>query len=50
MTGATANARRQRPAQSRRGSLVEAIANVAVEYLLALVTEALVFPRFGVVG
>ena len=38
-----------RPAQSRVGSLVEAGTNVVAGYLLALVTQALVFPLFGIV-
>jgi hypothetical protein len=33
--------------QSRLMSLVEAIANVAVGYSLAVVTQALLFPMFG---
>ena len=33
--------------QSRRMSLVEAIANVAVGYGIAVATQALVFPLFG---
>lgn len=33
--------------QSRWLSLVEAITNVAVGYALAVVTQMLVFPRFG---
>ena len=37
-----------RPAQSRAGSLVEATTNVLVGYGLALVTQALVFPLFGI--
>lgn len=37
-----------RSAQTRMGSLVEAATNVVVGYLLALVTQALVFPRFGI--
>ena len=37
-----------RPAQSRTGSLVEASMNVIAGYLLALVTQALVFPLFGI--
>lgn len=37
-----------RPAQSRTGSLVEAAANVVVGYLLALATQAVVFPPFGI--
>ena len=37
-----------RPAQTRAGSLVEAAANVGVGYLLALVTQAIVFPLFGI--
>ena len=34
--------------QSRRMSLVEAVANVVVGYLLALATQIVVFPLFGV--
>ncbi|MDF1621197.1 DUF7220 family protein [Pseudothioclava nitratireducens] len=34
--------------QSRRLSLVEAITNVAVGYLLALITQIVVFPWFGI--
>ncbi|MCC5976347.1 MAG: hypothetical protein JJT81_20190 [Rubellimicrobium sp.] len=33
--------------QSRRMSLIEAITNVAVGYALAVVTQIIVFPRFG---
>ena len=33
--------------QSRRMSLVEAIANVAVGFLVALLTQIIVFPLFG---
>ena len=33
--------------QSRRMSLVEAIANVAVGYAIAVLTQILVFPIFG---
>lgn len=33
--------------QSRLGSFVEAIANVIVGYVLAIVTQLLVFPLFG---
>jgi hypothetical protein len=33
--------------QSRRLSLLEAIANVAVGYALAVVTQVVVFPWFG---
>ena len=33
--------------QSRRMSLLEAITNVAVGYALAVVTQILVFPWFG---
>jgi hypothetical protein len=33
--------------QSRRMSLVEAIANVAVGYAIALLTQIIVFPLFG---
>lgn len=35
-------------AQSRRASLAEAVTNVAVGYILALVTQALVFPLAGI--
>ena len=37
-----------RPAQSRSASLVEACTNVLVGYLLALLTQRLVFPLFGI--
>ena len=37
-----------RPAQTRTGSLVEAATNVVVGYLLALATQALAFPLFGI--
>ncbi|MBC7163823.1 MAG: hypothetical protein H5U15_02345 [Roseovarius sp.] len=33
--------------QSRRMSLIEAIANVAVGYVLAVTTQIVVFPWFG---
>ena len=33
--------------QSRRKSLIEAVTNVAVGYVLAVTTQILVFPRFG---
>lgn len=33
--------------QSRRLSLIEAIANVAVGYALAVITQIVVFPWFG---
>jgi hypothetical protein len=33
--------------QSRRMSLIEAIANVAVGYVLAVITQIMVFPWFG---
>lgn len=33
--------------QSRRMSLIEAITNVAVGYILAVVTQIIVFPWFG---
>ena len=39
---------RLRPAQSRSGSLLEASANVLVGYMLALVTQRLVYPLFGI--
>ena len=35
--------------QTRGGSLVEATANVVVGYVLALLTQRLVFPLFGIV-
>jgi len=34
--------------QSRRLSLVEAITNVAVGYVLAVLTQIVVFPWFGI--
>lgn len=34
--------------QSRRLSLIEAITNVAVGYLLAVITQIMVFPWFGI--
>jgi hypothetical protein len=34
--------------QSRRLSLVEAFTNVAVGYVLAVITQILVFPWFGI--
>jgi hypothetical protein len=34
--------------QSRLMSLVEAFANVAVGYVIAVVTQVLVFPLFGI--
>jgi putative effector of murein hydrolase len=34
--------------QSRRVSLVEAITNVAVGYVLAVITQIVVFPWFGI--
>ena len=34
--------------QSRRLSLVEAITNVAVGYVLAVITQIVVFPWFGI--
>ena len=33
--------------QSRRMSLIEAVTNVAAGYVLAVTTQILVFPRFG---
>ena len=33
--------------QSRRQSLIEAITNVVVGYALAVLTQMMVFPRFG---
>jgi hypothetical protein len=38
-----------RPAQSRTGSLLEAAMNVVAGYVLALVTQWLVYPLFGIV-
>ena len=37
-----------RPAQTRSGSLLEASANVVVGYALALATQALLYPLFGI--
>lgn len=34
--------------QSRRLSLIEALTNVAVGYVLAVITQILVFPWFGI--
>ena len=34
--------------QSRRLSLVEAITNVGVGYVLAVITQIMVFPLFGI--
>ena len=34
--------------QSRRLSLIEAVTNVAVGYVLAVITQILVFPWFGI--
>ncbi|MBO6882659.1 MAG: hypothetical protein JJ869_03635 [Marivita sp.] len=34
--------------QSRRLSLVEAVTNVAVGYVLAVITQIVVFPWFGI--
>ena len=33
--------------QSRRMSLLEAVTNVVVGYVLAVLTQMIVFPRFG---
>ena len=37
-----------RPVQSRRGSALEAVANVLVGSLVALATQRLVYPLFGI--
>jgi hypothetical protein len=37
-----------RPAQSRSASLLEAASNVVAGYLLALVTQRLLYPAFGI--
>jgi hypothetical protein len=37
-----------RPAQSRAGSLLEAAANVVAGYVLAVATQRLVYPLFGI--
>ncbi len=37
-----------RPVQSRNGSLVEASTNVLVGYALAIGTQRLVYPLFGI--
>jgi putative effector of murein hydrolase len=34
--------------QSRRMSLIEAVTNVAVGYVLAVITQIVVFPWFGI--
>jgi hypothetical protein len=34
--------------QSRRLSLIEAVTNVAVGYVLAVITQIMVFPWFGI--
>lgn len=34
--------------QSRLGSLIEAWANIAIGYLVALLSQILVFPMFGI--
>jgi hypothetical protein len=39
---------RLRPAQSCAGSLLKAAANVAAGYLLALATQRLAYPYFGI--
>ncbi len=39
---------RLRPSQSRAGSLAEASTNVLVGYMLALATQRLVYPLFGI--
>lgn len=39
---------RRRPAQSRRGSLTEALVNVLAGYVIALVTQRLAYPLFGI--
>ena len=36
--------------QSRRGSLVESIANVAIGYVVAVATQMAVLPMFGMTG
>lgn len=33
--------------QSRKGSIIEAVANVAIGYLVALAAQAAIFPLFG---
>lgn len=38
-----------RPVQSRTMSLVEALANVAVGFVVAVLTQRAVFPLFGIV-
>lgn len=34
-------------AQSRRGSLIEAVANIAVGYVVAILAQIVIFPWFG---
>lgn len=37
-----------RPTQSRSGSFAEALANIVAGYLLALITQRLAYPLFGI--
>lgn len=37
-----------RPVQSRRGSMVESVVNVAIGFLVAVLTQVAVFPAFGI--
>ncbi|WOH61916.1 hypothetical protein [Bradyrhizobium sp. BWC-3-1] len=36
--------------QSRRSSLIEAIANTAIGYLVAVAAQAVILPAFGIVA
>jgi hypothetical protein len=37
-----------RPSQTRRASFAEAVANVVAGYLMALLTQRLAYPLFGI--
>lgn len=45
----TSKAARLRYRQSKRMSLVESMANIAVGYAVAIFTQVMVFPLFGIV-
>lgn len=36
------------PAQSRTGSLIEALANVIAGYIVAIIVQRLAYPQFGI--
>jgi Na+-driven multidrug efflux pump len=44
----TAPASAQAGSQTRRASMIEAVTNVVVGYLLALATQRMLFPLFGI--